>query len=233
MRERRRGITFARQLRLLSPLLGMWAAGAVVVAGAGLQRWVPARELFLDASYVAGAPWYTGVLSDVGILASTVAATAAAAGSWVAARTGRVGAARFLAAGAVVTVVLLANDLLQLHGAVLLGLGVPQTVGKGAVAAPALAWLLVFRTDIARSRWLFLVAAVTGLGISAAVDEIWALETNRAILVEDGAKLLGLLAWAQYFVLTALDIARSALRSWRPTADPFRPDAPEPVRAQR
>ena len=29
-------------------------------------------------------------------------------------------------------------------------------------------------------------------------------------MIEDGAKLLGVLAWAQYFVLTTVDIARSA-----------------------
>ena len=214
MTDRRRAIALRRQVRQLSPLLVLWGLGAMLVAGAGLQRWVSASELFLDPSYVTGAPWYTGVLSNVGILAWTVAACASAAGSWVARQTARPQAAEFLGAAAVVTVVLLADDLLQLHGEVLLGMGVPQVVGQALMVVPALWWLQRYRAEILRTRWLVLGAALCGLGVSYGVDSVWSLHGDREVLLEDGAKLLGLLAWAQYFVLTALDIARSTLRAW-------------------
>ena len=58
-----------RQLRLVLPLVGTWIAGVLVLAVAGTQRQAPLKELFLDAAYLGGQPWYSGILNEASIVA--------------------------------------------------------------------------------------------------------------------------------------------------------------------
>ena len=75
---------------------------------------------------------------------------------------------------------------------------------------------MLFRSDIGRTRWQVLVAALGANAMSIAVDAfIHPNGFDRALLLEDGAKFLGILAWATYFVVTARDISRSAMASSR------------------
>jgi hypothetical protein len=73
-----------------------------------------------------------------------------------------------------------------------------------------LAWVFVFRAEILRTRFVVLLAAGGALAFSIAADALGLWSSPRvALLVEDGAKLLGVMAWATYFVVTTHDIARS------------------------
>ena len=58
------------------------------------------------------------------------------------------------------------------------------------------------------------LAAGVALATSLVTDQLglWA-SPRVALLVEDGAKLLGVTAWATYFVVTTRDIASSLLTS--------------------
>ncbi len=191
-----------------------WAGTLVVLVAAGLQRSVPAAELFLDPSALAGAHWYAGLLSNAGILAWTTAAVSALWGGWVAGRTGRPGAARFLLDGALVTAVMLVDDLLRLHSGVLPRLfGVPKAAAMAMVVAPTVVWAVHFTSEVLRTRWLVLASALTALAFSVAADQLVNGGTTTGILLEDGAKLLGVVAFAMYFVLTSVDITRSVLRA--------------------
>ena len=203
-----------RQLPSLTPLLGGWLIAA---SGLGLvmaQRSVPVEQLFLDAAFISGEPWYTGVLSNLGVLAWTAAVVAALFGGWVAAQTGRPSAARFLRGGALVSAILLADDMLQLHADLFRVLGIPKGARELLVVAPAVIWLVRYAGEIARTRWVIMVGALIGLGGSFLVDVLTPPGT-RWIVVEDSAKLLGVLAWAQYMVLTSVDITRSTIRAAR------------------
>src|SRR5690349_16679860 len=115
MAERRRSRALRDQIPSLTPLLAMWAVGAPLLGVVYAQQQVSLEQLFLDPAYLSGEPWYTGVLSDLGVLGWASATVTALWGGWVAAQTGRPSAARFLRAGAVVSTVLLADDLFQLH----------------------------------------------------------------------------------------------------------------------
>lgn len=211
MSERRLGFSFARQARDLVPMLALWGIGAFVLVVAGLQTEAPLRVLFLDAAHVTGNPWYLGLLSQVGILCWSVAATAAAGASWVAFSTMRPSAGRFLRAGAVATFILLADDLLQVHSAWIPRLGVSKLVAQGFIVLPTVIWLFMYWRELARTRWALVAASLCCFFVSLAVDSGLALEGSASLMVEDGGKFLGVLAWAQYFVLTAKDIARSTI----------------------
>lgn len=212
MSERRRPIPLRRQARLTIPLAATWTFGIVALTVAATQDVVPVEQLFLDPAAVNGAPWYTGLLSNAGILAWTVAAVSAGGGAWVALRAGRPSAFTFLGTGALVTSVLLLDDLLQAHAVLLPSIGVNPTVAQFLIVAPAPLWIWLHRQEVVRSRWMLLAAAFAGFGASLVVD-FGAPGATSSILVEDGGKFLGVLAWAQYFVLTAGDIGRSVINA--------------------
>ncbi len=209
--ERRRGFSLRDQFRLLVPLLVVWAAGCAVLAMVAVRSDV--GELLLDPTWVGGAAWYAGIVSQFGAVAWCVAATSAAWSSWVASFGGRVDAAVFLRRGAVVTVVLLSDDLFGLHSGVLRQIGLPKVAGELLVLGPLLLWLTAHVRDLVRTRWQLLAASLSAQAMSFLVD----LSVNPgrhdfAVLFEDGPKFLGILAWSTYFVVTARDIARSVMR---------------------
>ena len=212
MSERRAPYSLRRQAGLVTPLIAVWTVAAATIAVAGLQTSVPRSALFLDQGSLADLPWYAGILSNVGYIAWTVAACAALGGGWVARQTDRPSAARFLLAGGSVTLLLLLDDMFRFHTGVLSKLvGIPKRLALMAIVAPAIVWLAVFAAEIIRTRWLVLASALAMLFSSIVFDQLLpAGETS--LLIEDGAKFLGVLAWMVYFVLTTKDIVRSTIR---------------------
>ena len=210
--ERRRGFSLAEQLRVLVPLFVVWAIGFAVLAIVATHSNL--GEFFLDPSYQSGGTWYIGVVSQLGVLAWTIAMMCAAASAWVAAEAGRRGASRFMRAAAYASGVLMLDDLFELHAVLSGSLGVPKVALEGLVVLPTVLWVMEFRRDIGRTRWQVLVAAIGANAMSVAVDTLAHPSSfDRALLLEDGAKFLGTLAWATYFVVTARDISRSAMRT--------------------
>lgn len=212
MGERRSRFSLAGQLGLLTPLVVLWIAAAGVLAAVAIQHRVPPEELFLDAATVSNLPWYTGVMSSIGVLAWTVGAVACAGGAWVANQTRRPSAGRFLGVGALVSATLLADDLLQLHSVALpRALGLPKPLAIAVICLPALAWLALFVAEIARTRWVILAASLVCLGGSLGVDQVFSPTGASGLIVEDGLKFVGVLTYALYCTLTAVDITRSTI----------------------
>jgi hypothetical protein len=188
----------------------VWAVGFAILSAVAVRGEV--GDLLLDPAYASGGAWYIGAVSQLGVLAWTTGVGAAAGGAWIASRLGRLGASRFLAAGAGVGGLLLADDLFAVHANVLGVVGIPEPLGLASVVTPAILWLLACRSDIARTRWQVLASAVGGLVTSAVIDAVVDPRgSDVGLLAEDGPKFLGVLAWATYFVLTARDIAASAI----------------------
>ena len=211
MAERRRVPSRRDQLQPIVPLLIGWLVAGVIIAIAGAQRVVPVRMLFLDPQALGDTPWYAGLLSNVGILCWTVSAVAAFGGAWIAARTNRPNAAVFLRGGAIAASVLLVDDLFLLHSnAMPQLLGTPKLANIVLVVAPAIVWVITQRDEIQRTRTSILWSAFAALGGSVVADRFVDGPT-LGLVVEDGAKLFGIVAWMLYFVLTSRDIARSTI----------------------
>jgi hypothetical protein len=217
-RDRRRGFSASEQLKVVGPLVGVWAIGFAVLAAVAWRGRV--GELLLDPSYASGGAWYLGAVSQFGLLAWSVGTVAAAGGSWVLRRTDRHDAARFLAHGAVVGTLLLVDDMFGLHSGPMSALGLGKHVALVVLGGPIGVWLVVYRHDIFRTRWQVLACSLVGLGSSAVIDAIIAPDRmDLALILEDGPKFLGALAWATYFVITTKDIIDSALRAAQAGAD--------------
>lgn len=214
MSDRRRRISIDRQLRLFTPLIAVWAVAGAILLVVGLQSQVPTRTLFLDPAALGNLPWYTGMVSNIGILAWTVAAASALGGAWVAGQTDRPSAARFLGAGGVVATILLLDDLFLFHSGFLPNvLGIPKSFAMLLVISPAVTWLAVFAGEVIRTRWFILAAALAAFFVSVAADQVLHPTGSAALMFEDGAKFLGVIAWSLYFVLTTHDIVRSTIQA--------------------
>lgn len=212
--DRRRGFSVRRQLRSLAPLAVIWTIGLLVLLVAQLQTATSLESLVLDPAHLTGSKWYTGALSNLGILIWTSGAVFAVAGSWVARRIGRMSAARFLAVGSLATLLLLLDDVFALHsGPLKRAVGGSKNIAQLLLVFPVAVWLIAFYNDIRRTRSILLFAALAALAGSVIVDIIFGLAGDAQLLVEDGLKLLGILAWSQYFAITSRDIAASAIES--------------------
>jgi len=214
--ERRRGFSLRQQLRAITPVLLLWLIGLCVLLIARVQTVAPLEHLFLDPTSITGSPWYTGALSNLGILVWSAGAVFAVCGAWIARYTGRRQAARFLAMGSAVTMVLVLDDVFNLHsGPLKQALGVSKTTAQFMIVLPAVLWLVAYLPDIRRTRAALIVAALASLAGSVLVDTLFSgfsgLSSETVLLIEDGMKFLGILAWSQYFAITSKDIAASAI----------------------
>ena len=116
------------------------------------------------------------------------------------------------------TLILVLDDVFALHASVLKHLlGGSKNAAQLLVILPVLVWVVVFVGDILRTRSALLFAALASLAGSVVVDVLFGLGGDASLLVEDGMKFLGILAWAQYFAITSRDIAASAITSVLPT----------------
>ena len=66
------------ELSAVRPLAIVWAAGLVVLVTTLGTTDFDDKDVLLDPSHLAGLPWYSGLISNLGVLGWTLAAVAAA-----------------------------------------------------------------------------------------------------------------------------------------------------------
>ena len=189
---------FTAYLSVLLPVV-------VLMAATVLQPWLPPSDLMRDSQVVAaghaGASPAYGLISNVGILALALSSGAAAIGRL--ALPDAPARSRLLLWIAVLTLVLVVDDLLLLHEAAAFA----PLAGVLTTAAYGLAFLrfvVRFRDVIVNELDVgLLVLAVGAFGVSAVTDLLVA-PTQTSLFVEDGAKLLGLAAWSAFGLRTTL-----------------------------
>ena len=210
MAERRSRRTLSASLRPLLPLAVLWLAGSVLLYVLIRQEAIPHEQLLLDPNSYSRLPWYSGMVSNLGILGWTTGAVSAAGGAWIAKLGGRAAAAEMFRGGSLLSVLLLLDDLFQLHVVVTKALDVPKVAFYGVYIALGTWWGLANRAEVMRTRWQLLVAAGAALAGSAIADQL-APQTGNGLVVEDSLKFLGILAWAQFYVITNRDVSRSVV----------------------
>ena len=211
----------------------------MVIAATALQPWLPPSDLLRDSQVVAAghggeSPAY-GLISNMGIVVVALSSGAAATG-WLILHDAPAPERRLLAWIAALSLVLVLDDLLLLHEAAAFTPWAGALVG-GAYGFAFLRFVMQFRDMILRDRDVgLLLLAVGSLGVSLVTDVLMA-PTQLSVLVEDGAKLLGLVAWSAFVLRTALfalghqRTARSAARSAASSGARTSPDATTTRRA--
>lgn len=219
MAERRTTRSSFSRLRPLLPLAGIWLAGFTLLLVLVIQREVPYDELLLDPNSLNKVPWYTGLVSNLGILGWTTATATGFFGAWVARYGHRAAASTMLARGAVLSTILLLDDLFQLHVVVKPLFGVAKPMVYLGYLVVAGWWVTTQRREISRTRAELLLASVGAFATSVVTDQLgsglFGMSPANALLLEDACKFLGVLAWAQYFVLTSSDIVKSIVNELR------------------
>ncbi|MCP5025050.1 MAG: hypothetical protein GY929_02090 [Actinomycetia bacterium] len=205
-----------------SPLVAVavtWLAGMVLFALIKGQSRVPAGYLTRDPQTTTEEAWYLGLASSLGAVGWAVAAAvmgfgAILARTWAAPRS----SVRLLAAGSMITTVLLLDDILLIHDDILfraLGSERPTLVAYGIAF---IAWLLAARSRFDRRATGPLLATLAGFTGSLAVDQVWHSDSDWRLVVEDGAKFVGIWSWAVFSVVFTLDQLKSEPETprWNP-----------------
>ncbi len=188
-----------------------------------LQPWTEAKFLYRDPLLLAqnqfewlrASPdngdisccaWWWGALSHVGILiwAATAGALALALGT-LALRDGLTrDPAGFLAVACLLTALLAADDLFQLHEQNrLLG----RLKGEALIYplfAALLAGYAFFRVTLLTPYFPVLCLSVAFFGVSLLADQILP-QNGGTVLIEDSAKLLGIFLWAGFHLMVAAE----------------------------
>ncbi|WP_430647490.1 hypothetical protein [Agromyces sp. GXS1127] len=201
----------------------VWITAAIIAAvlitvGVVLgQPWFAPTDLVRDSQSVAALrgrsdPAY-GIVSNLGIIVLLLAAGTALAAIAGAPRRG--GAQRILAWSLALSLLFALDDLLLLHEATAFG-PAPGIALAAAYGVGFLTFVVRFRATIVdRFDPALLIGTFVGLGVSAIVDVLVDPATSTSVVVEDGAKLLGLLAWSAFVMRAAIITLRGA----RPIVD--------------
>ena len=199
------------------PLLPVWLAGFTAMGLIALGNKHLVDQLLLDSNFINGAKWYAGIVTSLGTISWTAACVSALWGAWLCRLGNRQAAGRFLWSGAALTAYVMADDLWQLHADLLpRSLGLDKHVIELCIALVTIVWIVRCLPEIRRTRWMLLVASGGALALSIIFDALpWYSNPRLELLLEDGAKLLGNLGWATYFVATARDIGRSVFQEAR------------------
>jgi hypothetical protein len=205
----------ARSLPSLRALAAIFAFPVVVLAIAVLVSTVgdiPMDVITRDPLATAGAHPLTGLQSTIGVAIMWLAASVCFFTYGVLRVTGRGSSmATFVLWSGLLTALIAIDDQLQFHDD-LIGQYVDireRYLMIGAVAL-VLAYLFIFRRQILRTEWMLLGVAALMLAASIGLDYVsgveyaaaggWVDTASITIFLEDGVKLLGITAWAAYFI---------------------------------
>lgn len=173
--------------------------GAVVF----LHFWknIPVGKLTGDPiALAAGLPVYSGFLSQIGILLWSAAASICFfCGKILHPNRVDKGLNRFLIVSGVFTLWLALDDMFMLHETVLPHIGIPQNVVLGGYVVFTLAYLFAFRRTILETNFLPLVFSLCFFAVSVTLDVFKPFKFSITFF-EEGAKLVGLVGWAVYFI---------------------------------
>ena len=189
----------------------VYAAVAVPVVLAmvavALQPWLLPSDLLRDSQAIAADRGDThsayGLVSNLGILAMALASGAALLGFAILRdTTGRM--RPLLGCGALLSLAIVLDDLLLLHETLTFAAWA-RVLFAAAYAGAFACFLVRFRATIRQHLdvGLLLLAGVA-LGSSLLVDTVVEPATQLSVLVEDGAKLLGFVAWSAFVLRSAV-----------------------------
>lgn len=191
------------------------AAGSAFLIGIVLflQAWkgVPSDHLTRDPNAIFDMPLYIGFLSQVGIfLWSAASAVCLFSGALLASRPGNVVSSRFLYAAGLLSMLLGLDDAFLLHEQFFPFIGIPENAVYAIYACLMLSFLYGFREQILITGYPLLAAGLMFFAASVLLD-LTQPEGIDVFLVEDGAKLVGIMSWMTYFAHAAYVYSTDAL----------------------
>lgn len=192
-----------------------------VVALVALRLNLPVSMLTCDLAVLAHVNPLCGVLSSLGVLLWCATASVSLFVATLAAKRGDKLQAAFLLWFAVLSLVLMLDDLFMFHEYLAAEyLGLRQRYVILAYMALTSGLLVSFRKVILTGDYALLAAAIGLFSFSVAIEKVLSYHKGSWLyLAEDGAKFLGLVSWAGYFIRHSwFLLARSATKDGGDTA---------------
>ncbi len=199
-----RAFAFWIYLITLAPVL-------LLLAGVWYQPYVPIGELMRDSLLVAEVSEdcchiYYGAVSNIGVLLWAAGAAILFFTALVMLLAGgsdqRHLVFQFILGG-VLTTLLCVDDFFLVHDVVLPKLGFSETVAYVVYAVIALIYVIYARNEILAARWPMFLISIFCLALSVKIDVFMNYDNDFRLLIEDGAKLIGIAAWLSFHAETA------------------------------
>lgn len=191
-------------------LLALGLIGAAIAINLVTDR--PFAELTRDPAAIFEMPFFIGFISQIGLMFWAATATICLASAWVlhVERT-QPQFKWFMVTAGLLSVVIGLDDAFLVHEEVFPLFGLPEWLPLLIYGALLAFWLWRFASFIrAQTPYLLLALALIGFGLSMGMDVLDLESYNiEPYLLEDGAKLVGILAWFAYH----LQVSFSALRA--------------------
>lgn len=212
-------------MRTGSVQLWVWIAALVppvlLMTGIAYQPWIDPGDLLRDPLAVAEmkdecCKVYYGAVSNLGVMIWVGSAVSCLFAAVVlASATGRSVDVSFLVAAGLFTGFLAMDDLYLVHENVLPAFGISEPVTYAAYGLLALAYLIVAWRPISDSHYVLFAVACGFLATSVLID--WQVHADHRlrIVFEDGAKLIGICAWAMFHLAAAWGLLRNGLAQTR------------------
>lgn len=193
--------------------------GLLFITAVAIQPWVPPADLLRDPLAVAElsercCKLYYGFVSTLGSLMWFMAAAIcffAGCLLYVIGQNRR--RAVFMIAAALFTAWLGADDLFMVHDHVLPEFGVPQLLTYAVYGGLAFLHMVFFWREILQSRITVFLAAGFLLAMSVGIDAFIHNDHTLRIVMEDGAKLIGIALWGAFHIAAGFDYLLEASRT--------------------
>ncbi len=145
---------------------------------------------------------FTGVISNIGILFWCCSLSVCLFCSWLVLKKGEKQVAIFLFFSGLFTLFLMLDDLFMFHEFIFpYSFGIPQEAVIVGYLIIMSVYLLRFARLILTMEYTILLMACGWFALSLATD-MWMVQSNTQFLVEDGAKLFGIVTWFIFFIRT-------------------------------
>lgn len=199
---------------LWSGLLLLPSMLALAIASWACVRFsIPAPVLTRDMTALTNVPLYVSCISNLGLLYWCAASAISAFSALLVQNTERMGTRHFFIASALLSFILLLDDMFMFHEALFpLYLGIAEkTVFIWYILMTGLYLILFRRIIVASGHALILGTALTLFTLSALIDQILEKELGTLVghwlfMIEDGFKLLGLSLWLAFYVLISHEL---------------------------
>ena len=221
----RLGVATPRRALPAIGLVALSVLGAVIAAQ--VVAGIPVRHMFVDTRRLGELPLYAGAVSYLGILAWAAAGSICLfAATVVSGQNGSIRA--FLVRAGALSTLLCIDDLWELHDRVVPAIAVRlfgtstgeigELLTLAVYAALALAHFGMSIHIIRRTQWWLLAFAVASFGVMVVADVAIPVKPDDSIVLhflDDGAKLIGILAWLVYHADAARALVSDGMR-WTP-----------------
>lgn len=178
----------------------------ILLAGAWYQPFVPIGELMRDSLLVAELSddcchIYYGAISNIGVLLWAAGTAILFFTALVVALIGGQEHRHYVvqfALGGFLTMLLCIDDFFLVHDIILPQLGFSETFAYVVYASFAALYVWYARAEILGARWLMFLLSVGCLAFSVKIDVFMNYDNDFRLLIEDGAKLIGIAAWLSF-----------------------------------